>query len=677
MVYLQHTNESFTTVYSSVIIPQDACAIIPTFGKKVISYCESSSLEKFLKFKQDYMNKYSTGQIPHPLSKILNYSDSNSWASIHYVCKLGHSGLLSELISLGADYNSITSDDWTPLMLASFHGFVMCVEMLVSKPDINIDCITSKGSALHMACIAGRTKVVKLLLDFKANPNLEDKEGKIPLECTNKTSILELIPRYVGKSLLLKYCKSIENEDKDEKEFTGELFWQNPWQINDKIVLMKVDFESLSILQYSKRNKFGQGVEADFDIPASRIIGFTYEEVLATPAKYFIHICTEREIFKYYSKQKEEILIWTEKFSELKKKSDLNKRNSSCPSISATNRASTSTSPRQILSDSFDELEFEENDEDDKETPVSFASFEILEEVGQGSFGKVFKVAKKTSGLRYAMKAVSKQELKRSGQYKYIVAECRIQKSIIHPFIVKLFWAFQTPNNIYMVFEYCPFGDLSKLLKTSTRLPEPVVKFFISEVLLALEYLHSLDIIFRDLKPENILIDEMGHAKLGDFGLAKENINQSNPASTFCGSPGYLAPEIIKNEKVWKPADVYSLGICIYELLCGALPFSDKSVLRLYKQIASGNITYPNYFSSAAKSLIKSLTHKNPEKRPKISDIKNHCFFDKVDWKNLASKTSSCPLDFRMAGEQQNGNYLIEDRDYSKVEDRLIASVLL
>lgn len=145
----------------------------------------------------------------------------------------------------------------------------------------------------------------------------------------------------------------------------------------------------------------------------------------------------------------------------------------------------------------------------------------------------------------FALKALSKNFLKSKKQLKYAIAECKILKNIRHPFIVPLHSAFQTPKCIYMVLEYCQFGDFSRLLSVMKRLKDTHAKFYVAEIILALEYLHSLNIVYRDLKPSNLLIDSQGHIKLADFGLAKENVTEANLAMSFCGSPAYLAPEMI------------------------------------------------------------------------------------------------------------------------------------
>ena len=631
--------------------------------QRAVCYCQDSSLDKFLKLKKEFerRNIASSGIT---LKSIINFQTSKKWTCIHYVSKAGHSGLLQELITLGADYNSETQDDWTSLTLCSYYGYILCVQILLNQPNIQINQVTERGTALHMSCLSGHTKLTKLLLDSQACTNIEDGQGKIPLEHATKTSIIELIPKYNGKNLLLKYNYS-EFSNKPSS-YSGELYWLAAWQLNDKLVLLFLDIDTAQLLQYNKKINFMQRLPPDQQIPIVAIQDIRNVEESSVENKYFIHIHTENEIIKYYSKNIEVSSTWVKKLLDAVQFFKLNDDSTFASSLKVT---------RLSLLTVFDELEIEENDEEESKDPVSFSSFEILNEIGEGSFGKVFKVLKKNTGARYALKAVSKQELKKNQQYKYVVAESRIQKSINHPFIVKLFWSFQTPKNVYLIFEYCPYSDLSKLLINKKGLSEAVVRFYISEIILAIEYLHSLDIVYRDLKPQNILIDEYHHAKLGDFGLARANTNKSNLATTFCGSPGYIAPEIIKDEGIWKPADIYSLGICLYELLVGTLPFNEVNTMKLYKLIVSGKIIFPNTLTPNSRSLISVLTQKSPEKRPTISEIKSHPFFEGINWTKLMNRELDPPLVMEEMNQQSNPVFF-EDKDYSKVEDQLIRSVM-
>jgi protein-serine/threonine kinase len=208
-------------------------------------------------------------------------------------------------------------------------------------------------------------------------------------------------------------------------------------------------------------------------------------------------------------------------------------------------------------------------------------------------------------------------------------------KSLSHPFILKIHYAFQTPKNLYMVLDYCPNGDLLAHLQETVRLTESVCKFYCAEVLLALEYLHSLDIVYRDLKPENILLDHFGHVKLADFGLAKENVNSMNLAMSFCGSPAYLAPELVNKEGADKSADVYAFGALIYELLTGLPPFFSENIKELFHNIRSSQLAFPAVIRPEAKDLIKKVMQRDASKRPTISQLKHHPFFRDINWEAI------------------------------------------
>lgn len=502
-------------------------------------------------------------------------------------------------------------------------------------------------------------KVVKLLMDSNASPYIENSEGLIPLQLTKKVGILELIPRYIGAHFLNKYAKSASNKPEN---YSGELYWTTDWQINDKIVLLVLDIDSGIVFQYDPRDL----TKPEIQIPVSEVQDIqNYEESL-NENRFFLQIRTLKETFKYYSRTFEVAKTWVCKIREALAFYQENSDND----VQRAYRMS-----RFLSVYNFDEVEkFEEVDEDNSKS-VSFASFEIVQEVGAGSFGTVFKVIKKDNGKRYAMKVLSKLDLKRNGQLKYVIAECKILKKLSSPFIITLHWAFQTPNNIYMVFEFCPHGDLSSHIPPE-GLSESKVRGYMSEILLSLEYLHDKNILFRDLKPSNILIDETCHIKLSDFGLARENINKRNLASTFCGSPSYIAPEVLTNSGQWKPADLYSLGICLYELLVGKPPFTDTNQAKLFQSIVNSKIAFPSHLSGQSKNLIQVLTHKNPEKRPSIEEIKSHGFFEGVKWNKVQSRQAEPPVWLEESSQAAEQAYL-DDRDYSMTKDQRISQIVI
>lgn len=214
---------------------------------------------------------------------------------------------------------------------------------------------------------------------------------------------------------------------------------------------------------------------------------------------------------------------------------------------------------------------------------VSIEDFELLKTLGKGSFGRVFLVRRAalgagdqpTKGNLFAMKVLKKSDVKRRRQVEHTKTERNIMGTIgqAHPFIVTLQYAFQTKDKLYMVTNFCRGGELFFHLKRMRRFSETMCRFYSAEITLALSHLHSNNIVYRDLKPENVLLEEDGHIRLTDFGLSRENVNTPNGATTFCGTPEYLSPEMILHRQTrkgyGKSVDWWSLGTLMYEMLTG------------------------------------------------------------------------------------------------------------
>jgi len=211
--------------------------------------------------------------------------------------------------------------------------------------------------------------------------------------------------------------------------------------------------------------------------------------------------------------------------------------------------------------------------------------FECIKVIGKGYFGKVTQVKFKKDGKIYALKSLKKSRLKDEKQVEHTKTERKVLAEINHPFIINLKFAFQTQTKLYMASECFNGGELFYHLRRGGKFSETQSKFYLSQIIIAIEYLHSKSILYRDLKPENILLDSTGYIKLTDFGLSKENITEyCGCTRTFCGTPEYLAPEMIRGDKYGKAVDVWSLGILLYEMLCGYPPFYDKNNDKLYKK---------------------------------------------------------------------------------------------
>ena len=307
------------------------------------------------------------------------------------------------------------------------------------------------------------------------------------------------------------------------------------------------------------------------------------------------------------------------------------------------------------------------NDIDEKNnTIINYNSFEILELIGGGSFGKVFKVKLKGTDKIFAMKVLNKGYLIKKKLLRYAITECNVLKQSNCPFIIKLHYSFQTPENLYMILDYCPIGDLSYQIQLNL-FEEDEAKFYIAELILAIEYLHRHDIIYRDLKPENILIDADGHVKLADFGLAKENVSSNVPNKTFCGSPQYLSPEMLSKEGTTKSSDIYGIGAILFELISGAPPFFSQDENLMYKNISENRLMFPEFFSDELKDLLRKMLDKNPKKRIGIendkSDLKNHEFFRDINWDDIMNKKIKPPVEMVDVREEYDLKEKVEFKD--------------
>ncbi|RIA98707.1 kinase-like domain-containing protein [Glomus cerebriforme] len=292
-------------------------------------------------------------------------------------------------------------------------------------------------------------------------------------------------------------------------------------------------------------------------------------------------------------------------------------------------------------------------------TKFLLSDFTICRTLGTGSFGRVHLVQSKYNNKFYAMKVLKKTEVVRLKQVEHTNNEKHILEQVQHPFLVNLWGTFQDSANLYMVMDYVVGGELFSILRKTQRFPDHIAKFYAAEVILAFEYLHSNDIIYRDLKPENLLLDHNGHIKITDFGFAKY---VPDITWTLCGTPDYLAPEIIQSKGYGKAVDWYSLGVLIFEMLAGYPPFYDDDHMRLYEKILSGRIKYPSFFDPIAKDLLKRLLTSDLSKRygnlkGGSNDIKSHQWFKGIDWDRLIKREVQAPYIPNVSGEGDASNF--------------------
>ncbi|KAL0231580.1 hypothetical protein GEMRC1_010984 [Eukaryota sp. GEM-RC1] len=278
---------------------------------------------------------------------------------------------------------------------------------------------------------------------------------------------------------------------------------------------------------------------------------------------------------------------------------------------------------------------------------INPSHFEKLKLIGKGSFGKVFLVRKNDSNEIFAMKVLNKARIIEKQQVEHTRTEREVLQRIKHPFIVPLHYAFQTKEKLYM---------------NEVRFSEERVRLYAAELVLVIEYLHGLNVIYRDLKPENILLGTDGHIYLTDFGLSKAHVVGERDASTFCGTPEYLAPEILRDAGHGKNVDWWSLGTLIYEMLTGLPPFYSQNQSLMYKRILHSELTFPPFLSASAKSLLSGLLQRDVNKRLGTGPtgalkVRAHRFFEGVDWEGLLQRKVKMPFVPSIKGDDDVSNF--------------------
>ncbi|XP_063305291.1 serine/threonine-protein kinase N1-like isoform X1 [Pelobates fuscus] len=295
---------------------------------------------------------------------------------------------------------------------------------------------------------------------------------------------------------------------------------------------------------------------------------------------------------------------------------------------------------------------------------LSLEDFRLVAVLGRGHFGKVLLSEYKQTGELYAIKALKKGDIIARDEVESLLCEKRVFVAVSgasHPFLLSLLGCFQTPEHVCFVMDYMAGGDLMTHIHSEV-FSQARAMFYAACVLLGLQFLHSKDIVYRDLKLDNLLLDSEGYVKLADYGLCKEGMGPSDRTSTFCGTPEFLAPEVLTDASYTRAVDWWGFGVLIYEMMVGESPFPGDEEEEVFDSIVNDEVRYPRFLSAEAIAIMRRLLRRNPERRlgsgeKDAEDVKKQPFFKEMDFDALLSRRLSPPFTPLVKGPHDISNF--------------------
>uniref|UniRef100_A0A8C2FAN7 Protein kinase C n=1 Tax=Cyprinus carpio TaxID=7962 RepID=A0A8C2FAN7_CYPCA len=323
----------------------------------------------------------------------------------------------------------------------------------------------------------------------------------------------------------------------------------------------------------------------------------------------------------------------------------------------------------------------------DPDQKLGISNFTLLQVLGKGSFGKVMLVRLNGSDQVFAVKVLKKDIILQDDDVECTMTEKRVLSlASTHPYLTQLYCCFQTPERLFFVMEFVNGGDLMFHIQKSRKFEESRAKFYTAEITSALIFLHSNGIIYRDLKLDNVLLDKDGHCKLADFGMCKEGMFEGVVTGTFCGTPDYIAPEILQEMLYGPSVDWWALGVLLYEMLSGHAPFEAENEDDLFESILTEEIIYTSWFSTNAVDILKGFLTKNPSRRLGCvaaeggeAAVTSHPFFTDIDWDKLNQRELEPPFKPRIKTAEDVNNFdpdfTQEDPTLTPIDESIIPSI--
>ena len=631
---------------------------------------------------------------------------NKKYSAIHYASEMEYYEMMKDLITkYNANVNLISLDGWSPFHISAYKGNLRIITLLMNCKKTNYDLLLPKiGTALHCACKNNNFKTVALLL-HKCNPYIKNENGLLPIELTTDINIKKLINKnlnvssyseenvndisingkikneggiseYLNKTQLIEF-KFLKNlsfipphpprfigyaykkgrrlshynlryiEINAVKRFFTRFLSKDDYPIKPKEVLSLRNIVNCQKKKNSEEGKYFMEVVFDdfthiYRFDSLKAVDTWIEEInkCISYSKFWIKLEKKfPDVQAFLCSLKPDVyeidyLTGEVKKVEVSQIKNLSKNNvSSIIQNNGTNLQKTFGNEKNIKIFNNSLLNY---------TNLGINIFDILGIISTGYYGKVYKVKLKLTGEILSMRVLNKKYLIKNNIYKNIIDRCNILEKIVSPFMINIHLIFEKSDNLYLIYDFFTSGDLS-FYNNHILFDENEAKFYIAEIIIAIEYLHKMDMVYQNFNFNNVLIANDNHIKLNECGLIKEedyNLNNSN----YRG--------------VGKFSDIYGIGAILYEMICGSPPLYFSNFKSNIKN-KENELIFHKYFSDELKDLLQKLLCKNLNRRIGIyskEELKEHPWFKGLDWDKLSRKAINPPLNLVLMKKEIEGN---------------------